>query len=120
MNTQRTLVWAGFALAAVVVAAAGWQLGGAALASRGGPEQVTADVSYQSLPFAEMARAAELVVAGQVTAVSETRWNQDSGAFWEESNIDAQGLETVDSALPYYEVTVLADRFDGKPFNAWL
>jgi hypothetical protein len=105
LRRRRWLGWAGFGLAAAVVALAGWQLGARAVAPR---REVA--LSYQTMSFDEMARAADVVVAGRVTAVSPTRWNQDSGEWWERTIVDGYGLQTVDSALPYYEITVAADR----------
>jgi hypothetical protein len=41
--------------------------------------------------------------------IGETRWNQDSGQYWEET-FQYSGYETIVSALPYYEITMSVDR----------
>jgi hypothetical protein len=51
-----------------------------------------------------------VVLAGEITAISPTRWNQDSGEFWEQTVVDRYGRQVEDIALPYYEVTVAANR----------
>jgi len=62
------------------------------------------DVTYQALTFDELANQAGAILAGRVTRISPTLWNQDGGAYWETVVTDAQGLETIDAALPYYEI----------------
>lgn len=64
--------------------------------------------SYAYLPFETMIKEAEVIVAGKVIAIGETRWNQDSGQYWEET-FPSNGYETVVSALPYYEITMSVD-----------
>jgi hypothetical protein len=75
-----------------------------------GPMPNDLGVTYRAVPFTEMARTADVVVAGEVVAISPTRWNQDSGQYWEETRVDAAGRSTSETALPYYEVTVRAAR----------
>ncbi len=62
------------------------------------------DVAYQALTFDQMARQSGAILAGQVTRISPTLWNQDGGEYWEETITDAAGLQTLDHALPYYEI----------------
>jgi hypothetical protein len=62
------------------------------------------DVTYQALSFDQMATQAGAILAGRVTRISPTLWNQDSGEYWEEVTVDAAGLETSNGALPYYEI----------------
>ena len=61
--------------------------------------------SYAYVPFVEMIKYADLILTGQVTNIGETKWNQDSGEYWEETFKDEIG-ETTIPALPYYEVTI--------------
>lgn len=56
-----------------------------------------------------MIKNADVIVAGKVIAIGETRWNQDSGQYWEET-FQYGAYETIVSALPYYEITMSVDR----------
>ena len=76
---------------------------GAALAPAG-DIPLDVDVTYQALTFDQMATQAGAILAGRVTRISPTRWNQDSGQYWEDVTVDAAGLETSNGALPYYEI----------------
>jgi hypothetical protein len=67
------------------------------------PDIFTSD--YEYVPFETMIKEADVIMAGKVIAIGETRWNQDSGEYWEETFKDGVG-ETRVSALPYYEITV--------------
>lgn len=69
-----------------------------------GVSHVDVDVAYVQLSFDELARQADEILVGKVLDVSPTLWNQDSGEYWEETIRDAAGLETIETALPYYEV----------------
>ena len=89
-----------FAILAAVAALglAAWRLNS--------PEpQALVHVLYQSQSFQEMARGANAVLSGQVMAVSPTRWNQDSGEFWDR---ELPGGQT-EAAQPYYEITLRVD-----------
>ncbi len=108
MTSQQVIKILGLIAAFGAVAVAGWQVG--ALALRAGPVEAEVGVTYKDLSFEEMATAADLVVAGQIAAISPTRWNQDSGEFWEDTFVDGYGRQVADTALPYYEVTVAAQR----------
>lgn len=59
--------------------------------------------SYAEMSFEERLSQAEAIFTGVVTEISPTRWNQDSGAYWQE--VDAAG-EQVRQALPLYTVTL--------------
>jgi hypothetical protein len=65
--------------------------------------------TYEYVPFERMIKEADVIVAGKVVAISETRWNQDNGEYWEEIFKDGD-YETIISALPYYEITVSVDQ----------
>ena len=67
------------------------------------------DSTYEYVPFETMIKEAGVIVAGKVIAVGETRWNQDSGEYWEETFKDGD-YETIVSALPYYEITMSVDQ----------
>ena len=64
--------------------------------------------AYESFDW--MNKNADVIVAGRVMAVGETKWNQDSGEYWEEVFQDDSGYETIISAMPYYEITMSVDR----------
>ena len=79
--------------------------------------QVGFHASYAAMSFDERLARAEAIFTGTVMEVSPTRWNQDSGDYWQD--VDAQG-EQVRQALPFYTVTLalretlagaLADKF---------
>lgn len=63
-------------------------------------------MSYAAVTFPELMNEADTILAGQVLDISSTRWNQDSGEYWEETIKDAEGETTV-QALPYFELTLL-------------
>lgn len=65
--------------------------------------------TYEYVPFETMVKDADVIVVGKVMTVGETRWNQDSGEYWEEI-FQYDGYETIVSALPYYEITMSVDR----------
>jgi hypothetical protein len=69
----------------------------------------TFESTYEYVPFETMIKEANVIVAGKVVAISETRWNQDSGEYWEETFKDGD-YETIVSALPYYEITMSVDQ----------
>jgi len=56
-----------------------------------------------------MNKNADVIVAGRAMAIGETKWNQDSGEYWEEVFQDDSGYETIVRAVPYYEITMSAD-----------
>lgn len=72
--------------------------------------RVDVGVVSQSLSFEDMARSSDLILDAQVSRISPTLWNQDGGAYWEETVVDSAGLETIQVALPYYEVELVAGR----------
>lgn len=61
--------------------------------------------SYVYTPFDEMVKSADVIFLGQITHIGETKWNQDSGEYWQETIKDEFG-ETIVPALPYFEVTI--------------
>jgi hypothetical protein len=65
--------------------------------------------SYAAVSFEEMAKRSQVILAGQVTNIGETKWNQDNGSYWEETVKDDIG-ETTIAGLPYYEVTILPEQ----------
>jgi hypothetical protein len=100
-------IWLGAAVVVLALAAAGALAQGGRTArddAQAALVPLDTDVTYQALTFNEMATQAGAILAGRVTRISPTRWNQDGGAYWEEVTTDAQGLETIDTALPYYEI----------------
>lgn len=56
------------------------------------PALITLEASYAELPPELMVTEADLIFAGEVQAISDSRWNQDSGDYWVEG-------------LPYHQVT---------------
>ncbi|GAB4578501.1 MAG: hypothetical protein Fur0022_12360 [Anaerolineales bacterium] len=61
--------------------------------------------SYAYTPFDETLKKADVIFVGQITNIGETKWNQDSGEYWEETIKDEFG-ETTIPAQPYFEVTI--------------
>lgn len=57
--------------------------------------QVSAASTYQ--PFNEMVKSADAVFVGTVVSIGKTRWNQDSGVYWESDST---------MALPYYDIEI--------------
>ncbi len=78
---------------------------GVSSAEKPSESNVHVDFSYQEFSLLERIQIADEILVGRVVAVSETKWNQDSGLYWEETVADAVG-ETTYSALPFYEITV--------------
>ena len=74
-----------------------------------GPTPNDVGVTYRAVPFTEMARTADVAAAGVVVAISPTRWNQDSGQYWDETRVDAAGRSTTETALPDTATIGLAD-----------
>ncbi|MCL7453403.1 MAG: hypothetical protein M8467_10190 [Anaerolineae bacterium] len=66
--------------------------------------------SYAYESFEWMLENADVIAAGKVLAIGQTRWNQDNGEYWEESLQDDSGSETVVSATPCYTLTLSVDR----------
>jgi hypothetical protein len=66
--------------------------------------------SYAYESFEWMLENADVIAAGKVLAIGQTRWNQDNWEYWEKSLQDDSGSETVVSAMPYYEITMSVDR----------
>jgi hypothetical protein len=64
--------------------------------------------SYEYASMERMFKEANVIVAGKVLSISETKWNQDSGEYWEET-FQHNGSETIVGALPYYEITMSVD-----------
>lgn len=57
------------------------------------PNFVKSEVLYASVSTDSLMRESELIFVGEVTAISETRWNQDNGRFWTDG-------------MPYYTITL--------------
>lgn len=72
--------------------------------------------SYGAVSFEEMVKGASVILAGKVTNIGETKWNQDSGAYWEKTIKDEIGETTV-TALPYYEVTISPEQIIVESFG---
>ncbi|MCB0217318.1 MAG: hypothetical protein KDH92_11810 [Chloroflexi bacterium] len=105
LHTQ-PLTWI-LGLAAIALSAFAWL--GAPAADPA--ERVDVDVAYQSASFEQLARESNVVASGQVVRISPTRWNQDDGTYWERTLTDAAGLETIEVALPYYQIEIAPERF---------
>lgn len=69
------------------------------LAARPSSYRFESSYVYQSLP--EMVATADAIVLGRVVAITPARFNQDSGAYWEQAGY---------TTLPYYELTVALQR----------
>jgi hypothetical protein len=71
------------------------------------------EASYEYVPYERMLRESDSIIVAQVESISNTRWNQDSGEYWEQTLVH-DGNETIVTAHPYYEIglsvqEVLAD-----------
>ncbi len=66
-------------------------------------EEVSVDFSYEELSRGERAKSADKVFRGVVTGISGTKWNQDSGEYWEDASEDGTTMYT---ALPFFEIEV--------------
>jgi len=84
--------------------------------SYSGPPAAAVEMSYGAVTFEEMIERANVILTGRVTNIGETRWNQDSGAYWEETIKDEIGETTV-PALPYYEVTISPEQIIADSFG---
>lgn len=51
------------------------------------------EASYIEYPLETMMSEADMIFQGQVVEISQTRWNQDSGEYW-------------DGGLPYHEIVL--------------
>lgn len=67
------------------------------------------EYEYIYFPFAELVAKSDTIVAGRVLELSETKWNQDSGEYWEHA-LEYGGYETIVIADPYYELTISVER----------
>jgi hypothetical protein len=67
-------------------------------------ERVDVGVVHQTLSFEDMVRGSDIILDARIARISPTLWNQDGGAYWEETVVDSAGLETIQVGLPYYEV----------------
>jgi hypothetical protein len=85
---------------------AAWSAGG----DPDAPLTLSAEATYADQDLDGKIREAGGIVVGRVVGISPTRWNQDDGTFWETVSVDARGRATSDTALPYYEVTIAAER----------
>ena len=103
---KQPLTWI-LGLAVIALSAFAWRGAPAA----GQPERVDVDVAYQSASFEQLALESSVIASGQVTRISPTRWNQDDGTYWERTITDAAGLETIEVALPYYQIEIAPERF---------
>ncbi|NIT59522.1 MAG: hypothetical protein GWN00_25880 [Aliifodinibius sp.] len=65
--------------------------------------------SYAEVSIDEQIKLADVIVAGTITSISKTRWNQDSGEYWEEVVKD-EIEETIHTALPYYTIEILVNK----------
>lgn len=65
--------------------------------------------SYVGMTVEQVIDDADIIFLGQVTSISPSRWNQDTGEYWEDVDSDMASLQ-------YYEVTlevtdVIVDEF---------
>ncbi len=101
MNTRKWLTGLVIILLGLVLAACS--------ANTNKPHEEAASVqlefTYADVSFEERMQQAQVVLAGKVLSISPTKWNQDSGDYWEEE-IDG----TLYSALPYYEIEVSTEQ----------
>lgn len=81
-----------------------------AVASTATPEiRVVTEFSYALEPREGMIKTADAILAGRVTNISPTQYNQDSGEYWEQTTIEGPGLETIHTALPVFTIELTVD-----------
>lgn len=73
------------------------------------PSEVNISAEYIHFSREEMMREADIIFVGTVLNVSTTKWNQDSGEYWETTtdegvNEQEELLTTTHSAWPVHEV----------------
>ncbi len=66
-------------------------------------DEATVTVDYISLSLPERIKNSAFVLTGVITAISPTKWNQDSGEYWEDWSPDK---ETRYVALPYFTLEI--------------
>ena len=74
------------------------------------------EASYAYLSFDDLVRTADAIVTGYVQGISSTRWNQDSGEYWE-YYLKEGGFDTIIVAQPYYEIVLTIERRLIAPSN---
>lgn len=74
-----------------------------------GNMRVSVHTSYAEVPVDEQIEKADVIVAGTVTDISKTQWNQDSGEYWEEV-VTHEGVEQPRVAVAYYTINVSTEQ----------
>ncbi|MCX7680847.1 MAG: hypothetical protein N2508_02580 [Anaerolineae bacterium] len=67
------------------------------------PVRVEFEAEYIALTREQMIDQADLIFLGEVSHISPTRWNQDSGEYWD----DDETRDLYDTALPYHEIELI-------------
>lgn len=72
------------------------------------PVEVSFSTEYVMATREELIDEADVILVGRVNHISPTRWNQDSGEYWEEVTTEGE-FETAHSALPvhYLEIEIV-------------
>jgi len=65
--------------------------------------------SFANVAIDEQIEKADIILAGRITNISKTLWNQDSGEYWEEV-VEDEISETRYVALPYYTIELAVER----------
>lgn len=73
------------------------------------PPEHPVETSYALLARDELIETADAIFVGRVTAISPTQFNQDSGDYWEVTTEEADGRETMQTALPVFTVELTVD-----------
>lgn len=77
--------------------------------SIGGNMRVNVHTSYAEVPIDEQIEKADVIVAGTIESISGTRWNQDSGEYWEETD-KREDREHPHLAVAFYTMEISVDR----------
>lgn len=77
--------------------------------SIGNNMRMSVHTSYAEVPIDEQIEVADVIFAGTVTEISKTRWNQDSGEYWEDVVYDEIG-NTRYVGLPIYTIELHVTR----------
>lgn len=65
---------------------------------------VKIEAEYVTMPYENMISEADAIVLGIVKHISEARWNQADGKYWEETTVEGRNEETLHTASLFHEI----------------
>ncbi len=72
-------------------------------------------LSYRGMSIEQVIDEAEAILIGQVISLSPSRWNQDSGEYWEDETSQIASLQYYEVTLEVTEAVVDRIGLDDKP-----